>query len=223
EKAQGGRGILLGGVSGVAPGKVTIIGGGVVGSHAAQVAIGMGADVTILDRSLKRLNELETKYAGRARCVEATASSIEENALAADLVIGAVLIPGASAPKVLTADIIKRMHTGSVVVDVAIDQGGCFETSKPTTHDKPVYILDGVVHYCVTNMPGAVARTSTLALNNATLPFVSEIADKGFKQALRENSGLRNGLNVSLGKVTHPAVAEALGYQYIDPATALEG
>ncbi|WP_299774408.1 alanine dehydrogenase [uncultured Pseudoteredinibacter sp.] len=221
EKAQGGRGVLLGGVPGVAPAKVLVIGGGVVGDNAAAMAVGMGADVTIMDRSLPRLRQLDTEYEGHVKCVYSTVSAIEEYALDADLVIGAVLIPGAAAPKLLTRDIISRMKTGSVVVDVAIDQGGCFETSKATTHQEPTYEVDGVVHYCVANMPGGVARTSTMALNNATLPYALEIANRGVKEALERDAGLMAGLNVCRGKVTYKAVADVLGYDYVEPSAAL--
>ena len=214
EKAQGGAGVLLGGVPGVAPAKVLVIGGGVVGDNAAAMAHGMGADVTILDRSLPRLRQLDAEYGGRVKCIYSTAETIEEYALAADMVVGAVLIPGAAAPKLLSRDIISRMKQGSVVVDVAIDQGGCFETSKATTHQEPTYVVDGVVHYCVANMPGAVPRTSTLALNNATLPFTLALANKGYKRALNEDRALANGLNVHQGKITYAAVAESLGYDY---------
>lgn len=218
EKAQGGAGVLLGGVPGVAPAKVLIIGGGVVGDNAAYMARGMGAEVTILDRSLARLRQLDIEYGGRVKCVYSTVETIEEYALQADMVVGAVLVPGAAAPKLLSRDIISRMKKGSVVVDVAIDQGGCFETSKATTHQDPTYVVDGVVHYCVANMPGAVARTSTLALNNATLPFTLSLAIKGYKQALLSDPDLRNGLNVHKGQITYRAVAENLGYDY-QPAT----
>lgn len=221
EKAQGGNGTLLGGVPGVAPGKVLIIGGGVVGDNAAAMAIGMGADVTILDKSLPRLRFLDAHYEGHLRCVYSTDHEIETYALEADLVIGAVLVPGAAAPKLLSRDIIRRMKRGSVVVDVAIDQGGCFETSKATTHQDPTYVVDDVVHYCVANMPGGVARTSTMALTNATLPYAVRLADKGVVQALSEDEHLRNGLNVHAGMVTHAAVAEALGYEHMDALTAL--
>jgi alanine dehydrogenase len=221
EKAAGGRGVLLGGVPGVAPAKVLVIGGGVVGDNAANMAVGMGADVTILDRSIPRLRQLDNEYVGRARMVYSTTSAIEEYALEADLVIGAVLIPGAAAPKILTADIISRMKNGSVVVDVAIDQGGCFETSKATTHDDPTYVVDGVIHYCVANMPGGVARTSTMALNNATLPYGVMIANLGVAGALAKDEHLRNGLNVHKGQVTYEAVAAVLGYDYVEPMTAL--
>ena len=223
EKAHGGSGILLGGVPGVAPGKVTIIGGGVVGTHAAHMAVGLGAVVTILDRSLKRLRELEELFKGRVRCVYSTTEALNEYCTDSDLVIGAVLIPGAEAPKLLTQQMIKKMRNGSVVVDVAIDQGGCFETSKATTHADPVYVVDGVVHYCVANMPGGVARTSTMALNNATLPFAIALANKGVKQALLDDTHLLNGLNVYKGNITYKGVSEALGYDYIDPQTILKG
>lgn len=222
EKAQGGRGVLLGGVPGVAPAKVLVIGGGVVGDNAAAMAVGMGADVTILDRSIPRLRHLDAKYEGRARCVYSTAAAIEEYALEADLVVGAVLIPGAAAPKLLTRDLIRRMKKGAVVVDVAIDQGGCFETSHPTTHQEPTYVVDDVVHYSVANMPGGVARTSTMALNNATLPYALALADDPIK-AILSDKHLSNGLNVHGGYVTCKAVAEALGYFYVTPSVAMEG
>lgn len=220
EKAQCGRGVLLGGVPGVAPAKVLIIGGGVVGSNAAAMAIGMGADVTILDRSLPRLRELDDQFRGRARCVYSTADAIESYAKEADLVIGAVLVAGAAAPKLLTRKLIGEMKKGAVVVDVAIDQGGCFETSRPTTHAEPTFSVDDVVHYCVANMPGAVARTSTIALNNATLPYAIALADHGL-EALSTNVHLRNGLNVHRGQVTCQAVAEALGHPYVPAVDAL--
>jgi alanine dehydrogenase len=225
EKSHGGSGTLLGGVPGVAPGKVLIIGGGVVGTNAAKMALGLGADVTILDRSLPRLRELDDIFDGRLKTVFSTVDAIEYYSAKADLVIGAVLIPGAAAPKLLTREHIKNMKEGSVVVDVAIDQGGCFETSKATTHQDPVYTVDGVVHYCVANMPGGVARTSTMALNNATLPFGLALANKGPKQAMLENPHLLNGLNVHAGKVTYKAVVDALGselnLQYMDAKQAL--
>jgi alanine dehydrogenase len=226
EKAQGGSGTLLGGVPGVAPGKVVIIGGGVVGLNAAKMAMGIGADVTILDRSLNRLRELDDIFEGRLATVFSTAESIEYYTSRADLVIGAVLVPGAAAPKLLNREHIKNMKPGSVVVDVAIDQGGCFETSRATTHQDPVYIIDEVVHYCVANMPGGVARTSTMALNNATLPFGLALANKGPKQAMLDDPHLLNGLNVHQGKVTYKAVVDALGgelnLEYMDAKTALE-
>ena len=213
EKAQGGSGVLLGGVPGVAPAKVLVIGGGVVGDNAAAMALGMNADVALLDRSLPRLRQLEAEYS--------TQESIEEYALQSDLIIGAVLKPGATAPKLLSKELVKRMKPGSVLVDVAIDQGGCFETSRPTTHQAPTYIVDDVVHYCVANMPGAVPRTSTLALNNATLPYITALADKGVKQALADDPGLRNGLNVYQGRVTCEAVANDLHYDYLPAVEAL--
>ena len=225
EKAHGGSGTLLGGVPGVAPGKVLIIGGGVVGTNAAKMALGMGADVTILDRSLPRLRELDDIFSGQVKTVFSTVDAIEHYSSKADLVVGAVLIPGAAAPKLLTKEQIGNMKEGSVLVDVAIDQGGCFETSKATTHQEPVYIVDGVVHYCVANMPGGVARTSTMALNNATLPFGLALANKGPKQAMLDDPHLLNGLNVHEGKVTYKAVVDALGEQldleYLDAREAL--
>ena len=221
EKAQGGRGVLLAGVPGVAPAKVLVIGGGVVGDNAALMAVGMGADVTILDRSIPRLRKLDGEYEGRARCVFSTNAAIEEYALEADLVIGAVLVHGAAAPKLLSRDLIKRMKKGAVVVDVAIDQGGCFETSKATTHDQPTYIVDEVVHYCVANMPGGVARTATMALNNATLPYAIALANDPVN-ALFTNANLQNGLNVHKGSVTYKAVADALGYPYVPADEALK-
>jgi alanine dehydrogenase len=211
EKAHGGSGTLLGGVPGVASGKVLIIGGGVVGTNAAKMAVGLGADVTLLDRSLPRLRELDDIFNSQIKTVYSTEDAIEYYSSRADLVIGAVLIPGAAAPKLLNAAHIKNMKPGSVIVDVAIDQGGCFETSKATTHQDPVYIIDEVVHYCVANMPGGVARTSTMALNNATLPFGLALANKGLKQAMLDDPNLLNGLNVHKGLVTYKAVFDALG------------
>lgn len=211
EKAHGGSGTLLGGVPGVASGKVLIIGGGVVGTNAAKMAVGLGADVTILDRSLPRLRELDDIFNSQIKTVYSTEDAIEHYSSRADLVIGAVLIPGAAAPKLLNKEHIKNMKPGSVLVDVAIDQGGCFETSRATTHQDPVYIIDDVVHYCVANMPGGVARTSTMALNNATLPFGLALANKGLKQAMLDDSHLLNGLNVHKGLVTYKAVVDALG------------
>ena len=211
EKAMGGSGVLLGGVPGVAPGEVVIIGGGTVGHHAAQMAVGLGADVTIVDRSLPRLRELNEYYGTRARCLYADASQIETLVTAADLVIGAVLIPGASAPKLVSRAMLKHMRPGSVLVDVAIDQGGCFETSHPTTHAEPTFVVDELVHYCVANMPGAVPRTSTQALNHATLPYVLRLADDGLDAALAGDPGLANGLNVHRGHLTCEPVAQALG------------
>ena len=222
ELTQGGDGILLGGVPGVEPAKVLVIGGGVVGINAARMAMGLGADVVVLDRSLKRLTELEMLFGPRMRTVFSTADAIERYALEADLVVGAVLIPGASAPRLITRDLVKRMKKGAVMVDVAIDQGGCFETSRPTTHEDPTYIVDGVVHYCVANMPGGVARTSTIALTNATLPYASRLARLGPAEAMAGDPHLLNGLNVHAGKVTHKAVAEALGYDYVEALRALQ-
>lgn len=221
EKPQGGRGILLGGVPGVPPGRVVVIGGGVVGTNAVRMAMGKEVDVTVLDKSLHRLQELDLQFGGRLNTAYATKASIEEYVLDADLVIGAVLVPGKSAPKVVTRELISKMRPGSVVVDVAIDQGGCFETSRPTTHRDPVYVVDGVVHYCVANMPGAVPRTATLALNNATIPFVLELANKGYQKALLENPHLLNGLNVYRGDITYPGVAADLGKEYVSPQKLL--
>jgi alanine dehydrogenase len=221
EKENGGSGVLLGGVPGVAPAKVLILGGGVVGSNAAQMAIGMGAQVTILDKSLDVLRHLDLQYGNRLQTVYSTRDAVEKYALDADLIIGGVLIPGASAPKLITAEMIKGMRNGSAVVDVAIDQGGCFETSHATTHEDPTYIVDGIVHYCVANMPGAVARTSTYALNHATLPYVIELADKGIREALLSNHHLMNGLNICNGQVTNESVAEALNFDYVSPEAAL--
>jgi alanine dehydrogenase len=226
EKAQGGSGTLLGGVPGVAPAKVLVLGGGVVGTNEAKMAVGMGAEVTILDRSLPRLRQLDDIFNGRVKTVFSTVDAIEEYSANADLVIGAVLIPGAAAPKLINKTHIANMKPGSVVVDVAIDQGGCFETAKATTHQEPTYIIDDVVHYCVANMPGGVARTSTIALNNATLPFGLALANKGPKQAMLEDQHLLNGLNVHKGKVTYKAVVDALGdslnLEYMDATAALE-
>ena len=221
EKAQHGAGVLLGGVPGVAPGRIVVIGGGVVGTHAARMAIGLGADVTVFDRSIARLRQLDELFAARARVLYSTTDTLEEHVLGADAVIGAVLVPGAAAPKLVTEGHIRRMRRGSVVVDVAIDQGGCFETSRPTTHAKPTYRVHGVVHYCVANMPGGVARTSTFALNNATLPYVIQLADKGWQRACRVDPFLCDGLNVHDGKVVYKAVAEALDYPFVDPAEVL--
>jgi alanine dehydrogenase len=220
EKAHGGLGILLGGVPGVEAAKVTVIGGGVVGSHAVDVALGMGAAVTVLDHNVDVLRALGKQYGQRLNTVYSTAEAIEHHCIGADLVIGAVLVAGAAAPKLITRDIVKRMKLGSVIVDVAIDQGGCCETSRPTSHDAPTYVVDGVIHYCVANMPGSVPHTSTYALNNATLPYVLKLAGNGL-QALRDDRHLLNGLNVHRGKVTNQAVATALGYEYREPAVAL--
>jgi alanine dehydrogenase len=222
EKYSGGSGVLLGGVPGVEAAHVVILGGGVVGMNAARMAVGLEAKVTIIDKSLLRLEQLDREFGPRLNTVYATIESIEHYVTQADLVVGAVLIPGAAAPRLVTAEMIRKMRPGSVLVDVAIDQGGCFETSRPTTHDKPTYTVDGIVHYCVANMPSGVARTSTLALNNATLPFVLEIANKGYCQALLDNSHLRNGLNIFLGEVTCEPVAKNLGYHFIDPYPMLK-
>jgi alanine dehydrogenase len=214
QKANGGFGVLLGGVPGVAPAKVVVLGGGVSGTHAAEMAVGLGADVTVVDRSVKRLRELSSLYGNRLKTVYSTAHAIEELVRDADLVIGAVLIAGAAAPKLVTEAMVKTMKAGAVLVDIAIDQGGCFETSRPTTHAEPTYVRDGVIHYCVTNMPGAVPRTSTVALTNATLPYVRSLADLGWQHATAKDPGLARGLNVHEGQVTHGAVARALGLEY---------
>ena len=214
QKATGGRGVLLGGVPGVLPGRVLVLGGGVVGFNAAQMAVGMGADVTILDKDAETLERLDNHFEGRAKTRFSNRSTIRQMICEAELVIGAVLVPGAAAPKLVTRDMLGCMKPGAVLVDVAIDQGGCFETSHPTTHDAPTFVVDGVVHYCVANMPGAVARTSTYALNNVTLPHVQRIAEIGWRAALRSDPHLAAGLNVHAGKVTHQAVAEALGREW---------
>lgn len=214
EKGNGGSGVLLGGVAGVSPGKVVILGGGVAGANAAKMAIGLGAKVTIFDKNQRRLSELDWMFQGRVQTLYSTYDMIEKHVMDADLVVGAALVMGAAAPKLVTHDMIKKMRPGSVIVDIAIDQGGCFETSRPTTHAIPTFVVDGVVHYCVTNMPGAVARTSTVALNNATLPFIIDLAEKGYLHALNEDSHLRNGLNVFKGKITHEAVAYELKLPY---------
>ncbi len=221
EKAQGGSGVLLGGVPGVKPGEVLVIGGGVVGINAARMAAGLNAHVTVLDRSLDRLKYLDELYGHQLTTIYSTRDAIEERLPYTDLVIGAVLIPGAAAPKLVSREQLKLMRPGSVLVDVAIDQGGCFETSKPTTHQDPTYEVDGIIHYCVANMPGGVARTSTFALTNATLPFAVQLANKGALQALLDDEHLLNGLNVFDGKVTYRAVAEALGYEYVPARKAL--
>jgi alanine dehydrogenase len=215
EIGNGGSGILLGGVPGVAPAKVVVIGGGVVGTNAVRVAMGMGAHVVVIDKSLARLYHLDLQFGSLISTVFSTRHAIEEHVLAADLVVGAVLIPGASAPRLVTKKMLSGMRPGSVVVDVSIDQGGCFETSRATTHDNPTYVVDGVVHYCVANMPGAVPRTSTFALNNATLPFVLALANEGYQEALRKNPHLLHGLNIYRGKITYKAVAEALHQPYV--------
>jgi alanine dehydrogenase len=222
EAPHGGAGLLLGGVPGVMPASVVVIGGGVVGENAIQMAAGLGGDVVVLDRSVPVLNRLARHFGNSLETVYSTQAAIEELVLQADLVIGAVLVKGDRAPMLVTADMVKRMKPGSVLVDVAIDQGGCFETSRPTTHEDPTYIVDDVVHYCVANMPGAVPQTSTHALNNATLHFALALADKGAKQAMLDDPHLLGGLNVCGGVVTEEHVATALGYDYVDPATALE-
>ncbi|MFT3742048.1 MAG: alanine dehydrogenase [Gammaproteobacteria bacterium] len=211
EKMRGGRGVLLGGVPGVEPANVVVIGGGVVGTNAARMAMGQEARVIILDKSLQRLQELDSQFGSKLTTVFATQASVQKYVSHADLVIGAVLVPGSTAPKIVKRDLLPKMLPGAVMVDVAIDQGGCFETSHPTTHDSPTYVMDGIVHYCVTNMPGAVPRTSTFALNNATLPFIITLANKGAQQAFADNPHLLNGLNVDKGKIMHAAVAASLG------------
>ncbi len=221
EKSKGGMGILLGGVPGVPAGHVAILGAGVVGTHALQMAVGMGARVTVLDKSVDRLRQLDLVFGNRISTVYSNAQSVEDAVLDADLVVGGVLIPGAAAPKLVTRSMISRMKKGAVVVDVAIDQGGCFETSHATTHADPTYVVDGVVHYCVANMPGAVARTSTFALNNATIGHAVALADKGWKQALKDNAHLKAGLNVANGQVTYEAVARDLGYAYVSADSLL--
>jgi alanine dehydrogenase len=220
EKAQGGNGMLLGGVPGVEPARVVVLGGGVVGTQAAKMAAGLGAQVTIFDRSIERLQQLDDLFQGRAVGLYSTQNAVEQYVRAADLVIGAVLIPGASAPKLVTRDDVAAMRPGAVLVDVAIDQGGCFETSQATTHQSPTYVVDDVVHYCVANMPGGVARTATMALTNATLPFALKLADKGLA-ALQDDDHLRQGLNVHAGHITHEAVAAALSADYLPADKAL--
>ncbi len=222
QKANGGSGKLLGGVPGVGPAKVLVIGGGVSGANAADMAVGLGADVTILDRSLPRLRHLDDVWGGRVHTRYSTKHAIEELTLESDLIIGAVLIPGAAAPKLVTAEMVKAMQPGSVMVDISIDQGGCFETSHPTTHAEPTYVVDDIVHYCVANMPGAVPRTSTFALTNATLPFVKSLANLGWVEALQRDPHLKNGLNVAAGRVTYEAVARDLGYDYLSADDALK-
>jgi len=222
EKAQGGNGMLLGGVPGVEPARVLVVGGGVVGLNAARMAAGLGADVTILDRSLARLKQIDEIHGASIKTLYSTTDAIERHLVDTDLVIGAVLIPGAAAPKLISRDMLKRMKPGSVMVDVAIDQGGCFETSHATTHAEPTYEVDGIVHYCVANMPGGVARTSTFALTNATLPYAMAIADGGC-DALLADSRLLAGLNVHRGLVTYEPVAKALNYRFVAPADALAG
>lgn len=221
EKEQGGSGMLLGGVPGVAAAKVVIIGGGVSGTNAARMAMGMEAHVTVIDRSLERLYELDMQFGPTLNTIYSTVDAIERHVEGADLVVGAVLVPGAAAPKLVTREMIRKMRPGSVLVDIAIDQGGCFETSRGTTHDAPTYIEEGAVHYCVTNMPGAVARTSTFALNNATMPFTLALANKGYRRALAEDEHLKQGLNVAGGKVAYKAVAEAHDMPYVPAEEAL--
>ncbi len=218
ESVHGGAGVLLGGVPGVPSGRVVVIGGGVVGENAIEMAVGLGADVTVLDRNLDVLAHLGMRFGAALETAYSTRTAVEELVAGADLVIGAVLVKGSRAPKLVTADMVTTMRAGSVLVDVAIDQGGCFETSRPTTHAEPTFVVDDVVHYCVANMPGAVPRTSTFALNNATLPFTLALADLGPLEAMRRDPHLRNGLNVAGGRVTEPAVAEALGYEHHDAA-----
>ncbi|HMB47244.1 MAG TPA: alanine dehydrogenase [Afifellaceae bacterium] len=223
EKAHGGLGVLLGGVPGVDPAKVVVLGGGVVGTHAIHIALGMGADVWVLDRNNDQLRRLWAQFDRPLNTVYSTRDAVEHHVSQADLVIGSVLIPGAAAPKLVSAELIKQMKPGAVVVDVAIDQGGCFETSRPTTHDEPTYVVDDVIHYCVANMPGGVPRTSAQALNNATLPFVLALANKGWRRALADDPHLKNGLNVHAGAVNHKAVAEALGRNFIHADEAIAG
>ena len=217
QKANGGRGVLMGGVPGVLPANILVIGGGVVGTNSARVACGMGANVTILDRSIERMKEIDDCFGPQIKTAYSSIETINELSKQADMIIGAVLIPGAKAPKLIERSQLSRMKKGAVLVDVAIDQGGCFETSKPTTHDDPIYEVDGIVHYCVANMPGAVARTSTMALNNATLPFIMQIAEKGWAKACLDNPHLKNGLNVHKGKIAYEAVASSLGEKYYSP------
>jgi len=217
QKANGGRGVLLGGVPGVSAAKVVVIGAGVSGSHAAEMAVGMRADVTVLDRSIPKLAETDMFFRGAVKTRFSTEASLAEEVAAADLVIGAVLVPGAAAPKLVTRPMLKTMKPGAVLVDIAIDQGGCFETSRPTTHDDPTYIVDGIVHYCVANMPGAVARTSTLALTNATLPFTAALANKGVRQALNDDPHLARGLNVADGEIAYEPAAKDLGMSFKRP------
>ncbi|WP_300032402.1 alanine dehydrogenase [uncultured Roseobacter sp.] len=223
QKANGGRGVLMGGVPGVGPARVVVIGGGVVGTHAARIAAGMGADVTVLDRSLARLRYLDDTFGAQFKTSYASAGNTLELAQAADMIIGAVLIPGAAAPKLISRAQLAELKPGAALVDVAIDQGGCFETSRATTHQDPVYDVDGIMHYCVANMPGAVARTSTIALGNATMPFMLALADKGWRQACQDDPHLLNGLNVHAGKLTYYAVGKALGLDVVSPSLAIKG
>lgn len=221
EKTQGGKGLLIAGVPGVYSAKVVILGAGVVGSSALQMAVGLGADVTIIDKNIDRLRELDGLYGNRIRTLYSSASNIERAVINADVVIGSVLVPGASAPKLVTKLLVSKMQSGTVLVDVAIDQGGCFETSRPTTHQDPTYVVDDVIHYCVANMPGAVAKTSTIALTNATMPFVLDLANHGTKTALTRNQHLMNGLNIYQGHICCQAVAIAQGLDYVDPNTLI--
>ena len=223
QKANGGRGVLMGGVPGVGPAKVAVIGGGVVGTHAARIAAGMGADVTVLDRSIARMRYLDDVFGGQFKTSYASAGNTADLVAQADMVIGAVLIPGAAAPKLVTRAQLSDMKPGAAIVDVAIDQGGCFETSRATTHEDPIYEVDGIMHYCVANMPGAVARTSTIALGNATMPFMLALADKGWRQACLDDPHLLNGLNVHAGQLTYYAVGRALGIDVVSPALAVKG
>jgi alanine dehydrogenase len=223
EKEQGGRGVLLGGVPGVSAAKVVVLGGGVSGSNAARMAMGMEAHVIVIDKSLPRLYALDMQFGSQLHTLFATTENIERQVTDADLVIGAVLVPGAAAPKLISREMVRKMRPGSVIIDIAIDQGGCCETSRPTTHDRPVFVEEGVIHYCVTNMPGAVARTSTFALNNATLPFVLALADKGWRKAMVDDANLRHGLNIADGHVTHTAVASEFGLPSLDPLRLLGG
>ncbi|MEX1080799.1 MAG: alanine dehydrogenase [Halofilum sp. (in: g-proteobacteria)] len=222
EKIMGGRGLLLGGVPGVGPASVAILGGGVAGGNALQMAVGLGAEVTVVDKSLHRLAALDANYRGRCKTLYSTVEGVEQVVLDADLVIGTVLVPGSAAPKLVTRDMVRRMKAGSAIVDLSVDQGGCCETTRPTTHREPTYEVDDVIHYCVANMPGAVARTSTMALNNATLPFVLRLADQGVWRALSDDRHLLNGLNVCRGHITFAAVARDLGREYTDPQHLLD-
>jgi len=221
EKMQGGRGVLLGGIAGVAPAKVVILGGGVSGTQAARVALGMGAEVVVIDNALKRLQELDSLFAGRLATVYSNREALEKHLIYADLAIGAVLVPGAIAPKLGTRALVAKMRRGTVIVDLAIDQGGCFESSRPTSHAHPTYVEEGVIHYCVVNMPGGVPRTSAIALNNASLPFIVSLAEKGYQKACLEDPHLLQGLNVFQGKITHPAVAAALNKTFTPPLSLL--
>src|SRR6185437_8978898 len=221
EKEQGGAGILLGGVPGLSAARVVVLGGGVAGTNAARVARGTEAHVTVIDKQLTRLYALDLQFGSQLHTLFSTVENIEREVIGADLVIGAALVAGAATPKLVTRDMVKRMRAGSVIVDISIDQGGCCETSRPTTHADPTYVEEGVIHYCVTNMPGAVARTSTFALNNATLPFLLALAEKGWRQALADDPHLRAGLNVYQGRITHPAVARALGIKLLPSEEAV--